>query len=260
MPRSLLLVFVAFHPSRQEVETLRTCLLALPPNIGYAIVVNDYHRGEPVELLEDQADHWLLNSDNPGYGRAVNRLMDSLGFLPKYLAVLNTDLSWRAGTFTALLSWLQSHPEVVLAVPQIIDDHGVIQKLCKRHPTVLGLLSRRFIPQWLKPSWLQHYDRWYVMSDKNYHQPFDVPYLSGCCMLIKGEAYGLAGGFDNRYFLYLEDADLTRAMSRFGRCIHLPCAEVVHTWGRGNYTSLRLVLVNIHSAWIYFRKWGLALW
>jgi len=65
------------------------------------------------------------------------------------------------------------------------------------------------------------------------------------------------GGFDSRYFLYLEDADLTRSMATIGRTIHLPIASVIHYWGRGNYRSWWLVLVNLHSAWIYFRKWGL---
>jgi GT2 family glycosyltransferase len=258
--RQLLLLLVAYHPSPMEVEQLQACLAELPQQVGYAVVVNDHQPGEPVERLEAGADCFITNRDNPGYGRAVNRLVVRLGQLPPYIGVLNTDLSWSAGTFEQLLGWLQRHPEVNLAVPQILDEAGTPQKLCKHHPTVLGLFSRRFLPDWLKPAWLKRYDRWYVMADQNYQQVFEAPYLSGCCMLVKSEAFRRAGGFDERYFLYLEDADLTRSLARDGRCVHLPVAGVVHGWGRGNYRNLGLMAVNLASAWHYFRKWGWALW
>ncbi|WP_341883463.1 glycosyltransferase family 2 protein [Synechococcus sp. UW140] len=258
--RQLLLLFVAYHPSQREVDQLQACLAELPPQLGYAVVVNDHHPGEPVEQLAAGADGFLANPDNPGYGRAVNRLVAQLGELPPYIGVLNTDLTWPGGNFEQLLGWLQQHPQVSLAVPQIIDEAGSPQKLCKHNPTVLGLFSRRFLPAWLKPTWLKRYDRWYVMADQNYQEVFEVPYLSGCCMLIRSEAFRRVGGFDERYFLYLEDADLTRSLARDGRCVHLPVAGVVHGWGRGNYRNLGLMAVNLASAWHYFRKWGWALW
>jgi len=258
--RQLLLLLVAYHPSPIEVEQLASCLAELPPEVGYALAVNDYQPGEPVEQLAAAADCFLTNRDNPGYGRAVNRLVVGLGQLPPYIGVLNTDLSWPSGTFECLLAWLQQHPQVSLAVPQILDEAGTPQKLCKHHPTVLGLLSRRFVPDWLKPTWLKRYDHWYVMADQNYREVFEAPYLSGCCMLIRSDAFRRAGGFDERYFLYLEDADLTRSLAREGRCVHLPVASVVHGWGRGNYRNLGLMAVNLASAWHYFRKWGWALW
>ena len=258
--RQLLLMLVAYHPSVREVQQLQASLADLPVGVGYAVVVNDHLPGEPVERLAANADGFLTNGDNLGYGRAVNRLVAQLSPLPPYIGVLNTDLTWTTGTFERLLAWLQQHPDVNLAVPQIMDEAGTPQKLCKHNPTVLGLFSRRFLPSCLKPAWLKRYDRWYVMANQNYQEVFDAPYLSGCCMLIRSEAFRRVGGFDERYFLYLEDADLTRSLAREGRCVHLPVAGVVHGWGRGNYRNLGLMAVNLISAWHYFWKWGWALW
>ena len=260
MSRDLLLLVVAYHPSAAEVAELAACLKALPERIGYAVVVNDHRPGEPVERLAEGAVAFLTNRDNPGYGRAVNRLVRQFGDLPPWLGVLNTDLSWQPGSFEQLLAWLQHQPGVALAVPQIVDGQGVVQKLCKQNPTLLGLFSRRFLPDRFKPAWLKRYDRWYVMADRDYSQVFEVPYLSGCCMLMRTKPFQRVGGFDERFFLYLEDADLTRSLSREGQCLHLPIARVMHGWGRGNYRNLRLMTVNLLSAWHYFRKWGLALW
>jgi GT2 family glycosyltransferase len=258
--RDLLLVFVAYHPSPDEVAGLQRCLEDLDSRIGYALVVNDHLQGEPVEALAPGADHMLYNSDNPGYGKAVNRLVSRLDRPPPFLGVLNTDLLWSSGSFETLLHWLQRHSDVALACPQILDEAGTPQQLCKQHPTALGLFSRRFIPAKLKPRWLRRYDAWYVMAEQNYTQVFEVPYLSGCCMLMRSDAFRRAGGFDERFFLYLEDADITRSLQRFGRCVHLPKASVIHGWGRGNYRNLGLMLVNLSSAWHYFRKWGWRLW
>ena len=236
-----MLLLVAYHPSSLEVEQLQACLAKLTPDVGYAVVVNDHKPGEPVEQLAAEADVFLANRDNPGYGRAVNRLVVQLGQLPPYIGVLNTDLSWQPGAFKRLLGWMQKHPSVNLAVPQILDEAGTPQKLCKHHPTVLGLFSRRFFANWLKPGWLKRYDRWYVMADQNYQEVFEAPYLSGCCMLMRSEAFCRVGGFDERYFLYLEDADLTRTLALEGRYA-LACGEVVHGWGRGNYRNLGLMV------------------
>ena len=183
-----------------------------------------------------------------------------VGQLPLFVGVLNTDLAWESGTFEQLLAWLKRHPDVQLAVPHIVDEAGATSKLCKQNPTILGLLSRRFLPNWLKPSWLRRYDRWYTMADADYNQVIESSYLSGCCMVIRSEAFRRSGGFDERYFLYLEDADITRTLARVGRCVHLPVAHVVHGWGRGNYRNLDLMAVNLASAWHYFRKWGWTLW
>ena len=97
------------------------------------------------------------------------------------------------------------------------------------------------------------------MANKDYSSIFDVPYLSGCCMIARTSSFIESGGFDQRYF-YLEDADLTRSMRKYGRCIHFPYVSVVHSWGRGNYRNIWLMLINIVSAFIYFKKWGIALW
>lgn len=254
------LIIVAYHPSAAEVGRLQACLRALPEDIGYGVVVNDHRPGEPVEALAAASQVFLPNRHNPGYGRAINQAVTALaalGPLPTYLGALNTDLTWPSGSFETLLAWLDRHNDVVLAVPQLLNPEGEVQQLCKQNPSLLGLFSRRFVPDSLKPGWLHRYDRHYVMADQNYAEVFEVPYLSGCCMLMRSQAFVAVGGFDERFFLYLEDADISRSLSAYGRAIHLPIAAVVHHWGRGNHRSKKLTLVNFHSAWIYFRKWGL---
>ena len=260
MGAQLLLIFVAYHPSEREVDILIHSLESLPSNISYAVVCNDYKPGEPVDKLQANASHFLRISANLGYGRAVNKMVSYVGTLPKFIGILNTDLSWAVGTFESIIDWTLANDDVALVVPRIINSAGSTEKLCKQNPTILGMLSRRFIPNVLKPHCLKSYDDWYSMTYKDYNEIIESTYLSGCCMIARTASFLQVHGFDERYFLYLEDADLTRTLSSVGRCIYFPHVSVVHKWGRGNYKSLRLLIINLWSSCLYFSKWGLSIW
>ena len=258
--RDLIIAFVAYSPSVADIARLHESILNLSPVVGYAIYVNGFSPGDCVERLFNGADLVVTTVGNVGYGRAVNALARRLEKLPPYFAAANVDLYWRSGAVEALLTYLREHPDVSLAVPAIQDEKGCLQKLCKRNPTILALASRRFVPALLKPPWLKRYDDWYIMCEKNYKRVFECEYLSGCFMVFRGDVFKVMGGFDERYFLYLEDADITRSASEYGRCLHLPVSSVVHRWGRGSHKSIRLSMVNIVSAWRYFGKWGFEWW
>jgi len=261
MPKLDLLI-IAYRPLAPEVEALVACLQKLELGLRYSVALNACD-GIPLKLFDNLFSGALvvqLNSENLGYGRAANRLFKALPQPAPWVAVLNTDLHWQPGSFETLLHWLNAHPDVVAAVPQILSPSGQLERLTKRDPSLLALFSRRFLPHRLKPQWLRRVDSFYTMGDHDLHTIYEVPYLSGCCMLVRSSAYAAVGGFDPAYFLYLEDADFSRRLRPLGRCLHLPLSAVTHGWGRGSHRSLWLTLVNLWSAVIYFRRWGLRLW
>ena len=130
--RDLILLFIAYHPSRKEVANLESCLAKLPTNIGYAVVVNDYAPGEPVDSLAPNSDKFITFQENIGYGREANCLFAQLDTSPPYIAVLNTDIFWNSGTFEHILLWINSNLNVGLLVPKILNERGEPQYLCKK--------------------------------------------------------------------------------------------------------------------------------
>jgi len=261
-PAQLDLLIIVYRPGPAELQDLVSCLAAQPPTIRYSLALNAV-QPQPLEGLEPLLAGALLvhrNTENLGYGRAANRLFKALPHPAPWVAALNTDLYWKPGSFETLLGWLASQHDVVAAVPQILNPSGQVERLTKRDPSLLALCSRRFLPRRIKPQWLLRLDARFTMDDHDLQSIFEVPYLSGCCLLVRSECYAALGGFDPAYFLYLEDADLTRRLRSLGRCLHLPVASVTHGWGRGSHRSLRLTLVNLWSAVIYFRRWGFSLW
>jgi GT2 family glycosyltransferase len=229
----------------------------LPANIKVAIGVNAYHESDPINFLSSKAELFLTSRFNHGYGTMANRLFSRLRVTPECIAIVNTDIEFDVNQLVNTIEWFSLNQEVVLLVPDLVNEKGERQKLCKYNPTLLSLISRRFISSYIKPLSLLKYDEWFCMNEYDYNQIFDVEYLSGCFMLIKSWAYSSIGGFDESFFLYLEDADITRRLAAKGRCIHYPNFTVTHKWGRGSHKSLWLTAVNIISSIKYFRKWGI---
>ena len=94
------------------------------------------------------------------------------------------------------------------------------------------------------------------MRHTDYNKIIEVPHISGCFMTIRTEVLEKSGLFDERFFLYLEDVDLTRRISKWGKTIFYPKVHIVHKHNRGSYSSFKLLMRHITSAYKYFRKWG----
>ena len=99
----LLIILVAYNTKYSEVETLRKCLNKLQKNIRYAVAVNKHKKGEPIEQLRENTIKWTADRKNRGYGRAVNQTVRDMGSLPKYLAIMNTDVEWEEGTLENII-------------------------------------------------------------------------------------------------------------------------------------------------------------
>ena len=201
-------------------------------------------------FLADPRFTWVRSPrGNVGFGAGHNQLLPLLD--SDFHLVLNPDATVDAGTLTGLAGFLEEHPDVGMAVPRIEDASGKLQYLCRRTPTPLDLLARNLPGPWFAARRRRH-----AMQDKDHTRPFDVPFASGCAMMIRTALFRQLGGFDERFFLYAEDADLTRRINAISRTVYVPTARVVHLWRRGSHRSLAHAWMHLRSLLRYFRKWG----
>ena len=96
----------------------------------------------------------------------------------------------------------------------------------------------------------------YELRFTGYRDVMDVPYLSGCFMLFRTSALKRVGLFDERFFMYPEDIDITRRMNAEFRTVFFPGATIVHDHARQSYKSAKLLLVHVVNTVKYFNKWG----
>jgi N-acetylglucosaminyl-diphospho-decaprenol L-rhamnosyltransferase len=88
-----------------------------------------------------------------------------------------------------------------------------------------------------------------------------VGWLSGSCLLVRKAAFDEVGGFDERYFMYMEDVDLGDRMGRAGwQNVYVPTAEILHDKGHAtgrdpglnlaaHHTSTYTFLADRHPGW-----------
>lgn len=203
------------------------------------------HCPEPIEYL-------FLNQ-NTGYGRAHNIALRTSLHLADYHLVLNPDVHFQPGTLEKLFYFMEAHPHAGAVIPKVYSPEGELQMMCKLLPAPMNLISRRFAPF---PSWFKSRNDQYEMKSSGYDRVMNVPFVSGCFMFLRTSALKEVGLFDERFFLYAEDTDLSRRIHQKFQTLFFPDAHITHVHARGSYKNLRHTFQNAVSAIQYFNKWG----
>jgi len=196
---------------------------------------------------------YIFNNRNLGYGRGHNQAIRQFLNRSKYHLVLNADVSFAQDVIEKLVHFMENNPRAGLTMPKVLGPDGQLQMLCKLLPTPFDLATRRFFPF---KNWFKSQNERYEMKHTDYNQVMNVPFLSGCFMFLRIDALKKTGLFDERFFLYAEDTDLSRRMHQQFETLFFPDVEINHVHARGSYKDFRLTFHNIKSAVQYFNKWG----
>ena len=208
---------------------------------------------EPFAIRVSDRVQYIHTGKNLGYGKAHNiALRESIyDQVPLHL-VMNSDILVKAADIDTLCAFVLSQPAVGHLMPRVVNPDGELQHLCKMLPTPLDVFGRRFLPA----AWMRKRNARYELHDADYSRPMNVPYLSGCFMLLRTEAVQKARLFDERYFMYPEDIDLTRTIHRDYLTLYYPAITIVHNHKKASYQSWRMLWVHIVNMCRYFNKWG----
>jgi len=219
-------------------------------------IVNNGPEAQELEQLVHRSSlkiKLINNLQNTGYGAANNLvLLDSNAH---YHLILNPDALLAPDALKVGLSYLESHTEVGLVCPQILNPDGTRQFVHRLHPTLFDMFLRSFAPHWLQQIYRQRMQR-FELRHLDWEQVQDIPSPSGCCMLARTSVLKTVGGFDPRYFLYYEDSDLGRKILAHAKIKYLPNFKVTHIWARAARKSWRMKWIMIHSGILYLWKWG----
>lgn len=191
---------------------------------------------------------------NVGYGVGHN-LAIAAGMGDFHL-ILNPDVEMAADALEQALGFLQAHPEVGLLAPETREADGSLQYLCKRYPSLVDLFLRGFAPAALRRRFAARLARYEMRDRIGCEVVMDPPIVSGCFMLFRAPVLERLGGFDNRFFLYFEDFDLSLRAARLTRIAYVPAVRIVHHGGRAARKGWRHRLRFMRSALTFFRLHG----
>jgi GT2 family glycosyltransferase len=204
-------------------------------------------------LLKNARIKYIFNNENLGFAAAHNRAISMISEISDIHLILNPDISFNSDVLPHLIGVMENHAEIGALMPKILYPDGSLQRLCKLLPTPLDLILRRFLPiKFIKNRINERYELYHLPQDVL----SDVPTISGCFMMLRTELLVEIGGFDEQYFMYLEDVDLARRIGTHSRVVYDPRVFVIHNYAKGSYSNKKLMVYHIKSAWLYFMKWG----
>lgn len=212
------------------------------------IVIDNSPTQALAPLFKDHEYHWTGN--NLGFGKAHNLAVTQAGDSEIHL-ILNPDIYFPSDTIEKIDAFMQEQPDITCCVPRVLYPDNRLQRLCKLLPTPLNLFARRFCP-WLA----EHLDHDYEMRAFDYQTTIEIPSASGCFMAVRTEIFRKIGGFDTRFFMYLEDVDLSRRLAEVGRLVFFHQVTIYHRHAKSSYKNHKLMLTHMLSACRYFNKWG----
>jgi len=190
---------------------------------------------------------------NLGYGKANNiAIQQAISNKAVYHLVLNPDIIINEGVLENISNYLNNHQDIGVLMPKVVYEDGTIQRLCKLLPGPWDLIGRRFF----KGGKNSRRNAIYELSFFDYASTLNVSSISGCFMFFRTSVLEKIGGFDDRFFMYLEDYDLSRRASKVSRAVFYPEVHVIHKYRKESYVNKKLLWIHIQSAIKYFNKWG----
>ena len=141
--------------------------------------------------------------------------------------------------------------------PRVLNKDNTLQYLNKRQPNITDLFLRRFYVHNKTFDVLKRRLDHYEMRDVGYKDIHEVPFMTGAFMFCRTHVLKKVGGFDPRFFMYFEDADLSRKFQNEGyKTVYYPHVNITHLWQRESQKRLTMALIFMISGMKYFHKWG----
>ncbi len=223
--------------------------------LGLEGELDEYKRKDDIFLQHEGRGFRLefIKQNNKGYGGGHNvALRKAMEIGSQYHLVVNPDVWFGAEVIPALWRLMEEDETIAQVMPKVLFLNGSVQRLAKLLPTPFDLFSRFFLPAVLIS---RRNDR-FELKHSGYDKIMNVPFLSGCFMFLRVSALQSEGLFDERFFMYMEDVDITRRLHTKYKTLFYPAVSIYHRFSRLSYHKWRLSLIHMISVMKYFNKWG----
>ena len=243
-------------------QTLKGIFRANPSVVYEVIVVDNNPKSRVQEMVQREFPTVvnILSEENVGFGRGMNKAMEVAR--GRYLFVFNPDMILMPGNLEALTQFMDTHPDVGMVGPRLLNPDGSIQHSVYRFQLPLVIAYRR-VPLLRRLSFAKRAVNVYLMAGEDLTKTQDVNYVLGAAMFVRREAAEEVGGFDPEFFVYFEDQDWCRRFWSLGwRIVYNPDVSLIHYHRRETAEGgfLRQLLnpltrIQMKSAIYYYKKY-----
>jgi len=245
----LSVVIVTRNTSALACAAVRSVLESQDALRKSVIVVDNGSADDTAQVLPRSfpAVKYLRSADNLGFARANN--LGAGTAQGEFLLLLNSDARLKLNTLAEVVSWMRQHPDCGVAGVQLLNPDGSRQNSIANLPSLATELLNKSLLRRLFPSR-------FPGKEQRFTEPVEVESVIGACMFIRTSVWRAIGGFDERFFFFLEETDFCRqARARGWKVCHLPKAEAWHGQGQSaRQTPVRVRIEYWRSRYAYFHK------
>ena len=243
---------VLYRPNWKQVADLTIIMLQSKYVNRIYWIDNSSVKTQDLPICSNKVEY-IFNDKNLGYGAGHNiAIRESIYDNIPFHLVINPDILLNAQDIDTMYQFILQNSEIGCLMPKVLYPNGELQYLCKLLPTPMDVFGRRFLPK----KWIRKRNEKYEMRSSGYDEMMNVPYLSGCFMLLRTQAVQKVRLFDERFFMYPEDMDLTRRIHRDYLTVYFPRVSIIHNHEHASYKSLRMLWIHVVNMCRYFNKWG----
>lgn len=246
-------ICIVTHNNENNILSVLSCIYRHSKNFIFeTFVVDNNSSDETVYLVHQHFPQVKLIPlpQNRGFGFGHNRVLNPID--SDFHVILNPDITFDANILDGLSDYLMDFPDVAMVVPQILNTDGSVQALPRRTPRLKYLVSGRL------ERFGGIFKKWrgeYTYIGKNFDRPVEIEFCSGCFIMIRTEIFKKLAGFDERFIMYFEDADLTRRAQQYGKTVLNPDFCATHAWARTSAKRFKYLCIHFDSMIKYFKKW-----
>jgi N-acetylglucosaminyl-diphospho-decaprenol L-rhamnosyltransferase len=185
---------------------------------------------------------------NGGYGAGAN--LGARSSQRELLFICNPDLVTEPDAIERLAEALDAHLDAAVAGPMLLETDGSVYPSGRTFPDLGEALGHGFVGLfWRDNPWTRRYR---LVGDEQ-HRARNADWVSGASFLVRRDAFEAVGGFDEAYFMYVEDVDLCWRLHRAGWAVlYEPSSRVVHEQGRSTSREPYRMLVAHHRSILRF--------
>lgn len=245
---------VLFHDDVSEIKKSIKTILDSDANLKLYLIDNSSVSHFSIFGKINTRIEYIHNKRNVGFGVGHNiALKKSIECGAKYHFIINPDVYFEEDVLVAMIEFMEANEEVGMLMPKILNGDGSVQFLPKLLPKPFDVIKRKLKwPNLFYKKFIECYEMRTMSNDII----FTTPVLSGCFSLLRMDSIKEVGLYDEKFFMYFEDWDLSRRMIRKYQTVYYPLVSIYHGYDSGASKNIFLFITFLKSFFIYFNKWG----
>lgn len=255
----LSVIIVSFNTRKLLVSCIES-VLKNTKGIKFEIVVVDNNsEDDSAEAAKKLGAVVIKNSSNAGFATANNQgLKIAKG---EYILFLNSDTEINNNVLGEMLVWMKENPMVGVATPALKNKDGSLQATGGFFPSLASVFSWMtiqdfpFVDGFIKPFHPLHSKSFFSKGDSFYKNKRELDWVTGAFLLTKKEIMDKVKGWDEDYFMYVEEVDLCFRIKKLGYQVwYLPKWNIIHYGGASSKTSEFSLLSEYKGVKKFYKK------